>query len=110
MGNFGLFIPEGNTQKGEMSVDGDIRIEGSFEGNLVCEHTFTLGKDASFTGNIECLNAHIMGTLKGNIRVFDTCALYSSARVHGLLDTTFAQMEKGCLLQGEIIISGEKIS
>ena len=110
MGTFGLFIPEGNTQKGEMSVDGDIRIEGRFEGNLISEHTFTLGKNASFEGNIECLNAHIMGSLKGNLRVFETSVLYSSARIHGLIDTTFAQMEKGCIFQGEILISGEKTS
>ena len=107
---FGLFIPEGNSQKGEMNVDGDIRIEGSFTGNLICEHTFTLGKNASFEGNVECLNAHIMGSLKGNIRTFEACVLYSSARVHGLMDTTFAQMEKGCIFQGEVLISGEKTS
>ena len=70
MNHFGLFIPKGNAQKGEMSVDGDIRIEGSFQGNLVSEHTFTLGADASFEGNIECIEAHIMGTLIGNIRTF----------------------------------------
>ena len=110
MGNFGLFIPEGNTQKGEVRVDGDIRIEGSFEGSIICEHTFTLGKNAFFKGNIECIDARIMGTLKGNIRAFDTCVLYSSACVHGLLDTTFAQMEKGCIFQGEIVISGEQTS
>ena len=110
MGTFGLFIPQGNTQKGEINVDGDIRIEGVFEGNLICEHTFTLGKDASFEGHIECISAHIMGSLKGSIRAFDTCVLYSSARVHGLMDTKFAQMEKGCIFQGEILISGETTS
>ena len=110
MSNFGLFIPKGSTQKGEMNVDGDIRIEGSFQGNLICEHTFTLGVDASFDGNIECIEAHIMGTLKGNIRTFETCTVYTNARVQGLLDAKFAQLEKGCIFQGEIIISGELTS
>ena len=110
MSNFGLFIPEGNTQKGEMNVDGDIRIEGSFQGDLVCEHTFTLGKNASFEGHIECINAHIMGSLKGSIRIFETCIIYSSARIYGLMDTKFAQIEKGCIFQGEILISGDTTS
>jgi cytoskeletal protein CcmA (bactofilin family) len=102
----GLFIPEGSTQKGDMNVDGDIRIEGSFQGTLSCEHTFTLGKNASFMGSIECIHAHIMGSLEGNIRSFETCILYPTAHVHGLLDTKIAQLEKGCTLQGEVFISG----
>ena len=110
MRNFGLFIPEGNTQKGEMNVDGDIRIEGAFQGSLVCEHTFTLGKDASFEGQIECVHAHIMGALKGSVRTFETCTIYASARVYGLMDTKFMQMEKGCIFQGELLISGETTS
>lgn len=106
MGTLGLFIPEGSTQKGDMNVDGNIRIEGTFQGTIICEHTFTLGKNASFHGNVECMEAHIMGSLKGNLRSFETCTLYPTARMTGLLDTKIAQFERGCILQGEVFISG----
>ena len=68
MSALGLFIPEKTEQKGDLHVEGDVRIEGNFVGNLYCEDTLTIGKKAQITGEIECQNAHIMGFFSGTLR------------------------------------------
>ena len=110
MSTFGLFVPEGNEQKGDLHVDGGIRIEGSFHGSITCEETFTLGSKGVFTGSIECLNAHIMGSFHGNLRVFNECVIYKTAQFQGLLDACIVQVDKGSQFKGEIFISGGQSS
>ena len=106
MSALGLFIPENTEQKGDLHVEGDVRIEGSFAGTLYCEETLTIGKKAHITGDIECQNAHIMGFLSGNLRVHQECILYRTAIFKGLLDATISKVEKGCQLRGEVFIKG----
>ena len=107
MSSFGLFIPEGNTQKGSLNIKGNVRIEGSFEGDIIHEEIFTLGEKGGFIGSLECLEAHIMGYFEGNLRA-EQCILYSTAKFRGLLDVGIAQIEKGSQLYGEICITGQK--
>ena len=106
MSALGLFIPEKTEQKGGLHVEGDVRIEGNFVGNLYCEDTLTIGKKAQITGDIECQNAHIMGFFSGTLRVHQECILYKTATFQGLLDATISQVEKGCQLRGEVFIQG----
>jgi cytoskeletal protein CcmA (bactofilin family) len=110
MSTFGLFIPEGNEQKGDLHVDGGARIEGSFQGSITCEETFTLGTKGVFSGSVECLEAHIMGFFHGNLRVFSECTIYKTAQFQGLIDAKIMQIDKGSHVQGEIFTSGEQSS
>lgn len=107
MSSFGLFIPEGNMQKGSLQIKGNVRIEGCFEGDILHEEVFTLSEKGSFHGSLECLEAHIMGHFEGNIRA-QQCILYSTARFRGLLDAGIAQIEKGSQVYGEICITGQQ--
>ena len=106
MSSLGLFVPEKTEQKGNLHVEGDVRIEGHFIGNIYCEHTLTIGKNALFEGDAECSQAHIMGEFSGNIQVHNECTLYKTASFQGLLDTRLAKLEKGCQFRGEVLILG----
>ena len=107
MSSFGLFIPIGNEQKGSLDIKGNVRIEGSFQGEIILEEIFTLGEHGYFSGSLECVEAHIMGSFEGNIRA-EQCTIYSSAKFRGLLDAGIAQIEKGSELYGEFYIKGQK--
>ena len=62
----------------------------------------------TFTGSVECLHAHIMGSFQGNLRVFSECIIYKTAQFQGLLDACVLQVDKGSQWKGEVFISGEK--
>jgi cytoskeletal protein CcmA (bactofilin family) len=110
MSTFGLFVPEGNEQKGELHVEGGARIEGSFTGAINCEETFTLGPNGVYAGSVECLDAHIMGSFRGTLRVYNECTIYKTAQFQGLLDSSIVQVDKGSQVQGEVFISGGQSS
>ena len=107
MSSLGLFIPENTEQKGDLHVEGDVRIEGNFVGNLYSEFRLTIGKKAYVAGEIECQQAYIMGVFSGTLRVHQECTLYKTAKFQGLLDSPTAKIEKGCQFRGEVFITGQ---
>ena len=88
-------------------MEGDVRIEGNFMGNLYSEYSLTIGKNAYVTGEIECQKAYIMGVFSGTMRVHQECIVYKTAQFQGLLDSPIAKMEPGCQFRGEVFITGQ---
>ena len=62
---------------GNISASSDIRIDGILEGNLDCRGKVIIGEKGKVTGNINAVNAEIMGAVKGNIKVEEKLVLTS---------------------------------
>ena len=101
-----LYVPANSEHQGELSIEGNARIDGLFIGNIYCEGDITIGVQGRVKGNIQCVNAEISGTFEGNLQVFNRCILFSNAQFSGLLDTALAHLHEGCLFRGEVIIKG----
>ena len=102
-----LYIPMNTKQEGQLSVQGRIRIDGHFIGNLYTESSLEIGPHGCLEGNADVVFADINGRLKGTLLVHAFCTLRRRSLFEGLLDTPMAQMEKGCSFKGEVRIRGD---
>lgn len=86
-------IAVGTVFKGEISTPGDIRIDGSFEGKLICKGRVVVGDKAVFKGDVICSNIEFCGHMKGNFYVKETLTLKSGCVVDGDLHVRRLQVE-----------------
>ena len=68
---------------GEISSEGDFRIDGTVEGNVLVKGRVVIGKEAVVKGLIDCANADIEGSVTGNLVVSNLLTLKASAVING---------------------------
>ena len=85
--------------KGDLKAGGDIRIDGTLNGNLICEAKLIIGPKGRIEGDVTCKNATIEGSFKGNLTVRDSLTVQATAKVEG--DVKAAKMA---------VLSGAQIS
>ena len=93
-------ISAGTLVKGEIQAPGDIRIDGSFDGNLISKGRVVVGEKATLTGEVICQNMDFCGTMKGNFFVKDTLNLKAGCSVDGDLHIKRLQVELGARFNG----------
>lgn len=73
-----------NTQiDGNLTAGGDIRIDGTLVGNLICQAKLIIGPKGYIEGDVECEKATIEGKFKGNLLVKQELTLQATANVMG---------------------------
>ena len=90
----------GSKVKGNISADNDFRIDGLVQGEITCSGKVIIGTKGRLEGNISCLNAEIMGDVKGNIVVSDTLSLKASCNVKGDIKTKILIIEPEAIFSG----------
>lgn len=90
----GLFL------KGEVNSEGDIRIDGTVEGDIKSAGKIVVGEGASIKGRIFCSVLDFAGTLDGEIYVKDTLSIKKSADIKGNVFTARIQVELGASING----------
>jgi len=76
-------IDANTTIEGNLKAGGDIRIDGTLIGNLICEAKLIIGPKGNIEGDVECATATVEGTFKGNLVVREELTLQASAKVTG---------------------------
>jgi cytoskeletal protein CcmA (bactofilin family) len=95
--------------KGNIESNGDIRIDGSLEGDLDCKGRVVVGPDSKILGTIRCTSAEIMGFVKGEIVVKDLLSLKASASITGNLTMGKLSVEPGARFVGHCKMINEEI-
>ena len=92
-------IDEGTVIKGEVTAHGNIRIDGTVEGNMKIEGRLIIGAKGKVDGDVICKDADIEGFFSGNIKVNGLLALKSSSKIEG--DAMFQRLmvEEGATLK-----------
>lgn len=93
-------IRAGTKISGDINSQGDIRIDGHLNGNLITNGRFVLGPNGLIEGNINCANAEMEGEVKGVITVSEMLALKSTARINGDIFTSRLSIEPGAVFNG----------
>ena len=57
-------IANGTTFKGTMNIEGNLRIDGTLEGDIYCKGKVVLGANGKITGDMTCASASLYGMLK----------------------------------------------
>jgi cytoskeletal protein CcmA (bactofilin family) len=93
-------IVEGTSIEGEIRCESNIRIDGSFIGNLNTKGRLVIGPAGRLEGTITCQNAEIEGLVKGKINVQQLLSLKGSAKVEGDIFTDKLSIEPGASFTG----------
>lgn len=91
----------GTAVKGSLESNGNLRIDGSFEGNLVIGGKLVVGSTGSLTGNVKCAAAEIEGNVKiEKMQVDGLLSLKSSSVMSGDITIQKLYIEQGASFNG----------
>lgn len=93
-------IVEGTSIEGEIRCESNIRIDGSFVGNLITKGRLVIGPAGRIEGTVNCQNAEIEGLVKGKLFVQQMLSLKGTAKVEGDIFTDKLAVEPGSSFTG----------
>jgi len=94
-------IGAGTSMKGDITSNGDLRIDGTLVGNIHCSAKVVIGANGVVEGDINGQQADIMGTVTGTIKVKELLQLRSNCAVNGNLQSTKLQIEPSASFNGQ---------
>ncbi|MEO6254121.1 MAG: polymer-forming cytoskeletal protein [Ferruginibacter sp.] len=99
--NASTMIGAGTTINGDLESNGDIRIDGTLKGNLKGRAKIIIGSEGIVEGNIEGLQADIMGHVSGCIKVQELLYLHGNTEVQGDIYAGKLQVEPTAVFNGK---------
>ena len=93
-------ITSGSKIIGNIIADGDIRIDGTVEGELQCAGKVVIGEKGLVKGTVSCQNSEIMGSLDGKINNSQTLALRATGKIKGEVQTQTLIVEPNAQFNG----------
>jgi len=100
-GSSASLIGAGTSMKGDITSNGDLRIDGTLVGNIHCTAKVVIGANGVVEGDISGQQADIMGKVTGTIKVKDLLQLKSSCTVNGNLQSAKLQIEPSASFNGQ---------
>jgi len=94
-------IGAGTSMKGDITSNGDLRIDGNLVGNINCTAKVVIGANGVVQGDINGQQADIMGKVTGTIKVKDLLQLKGGSQVNGNLQAAKLQIEPTANFNGE---------
>lgn len=98
-------IGEGSVFEGKFYVEGSIRIEGKFEGEIKTEDQLIIAPSGKVKTDIEAKRVVVAGTLIGNIKASEEVNLLETGKVLGNIETPKLNVEPGLVSQGKVSIT-----
>lgn len=100
-GNGTTLISAGTTLKGDISSNGDLRIDGTIIGNIQSAAKIVVGSNGVVEGDISGNQADIVGKVSGNIRAKELLQLRGESVVTGNLYAGKLQVEPSATFNGQ---------
>ena len=94
-------IAAGTTVKGDISSGGDIRIDGTLQGNIQSTAKVVIGANGVVEGDINGQQADIMGKITGTIKVKELLQLKGGSTVSGNIYASKLQIETNANFNGQ---------
>ena len=94
-------IGSGTSLKGDITSSGDLRIDGTLIGNIICTSKVIIGANGVVEGDISGQQADIMGKVTGTIKVKELLMLKSNCLVNGNLHSAKLQIEPAAQFNGQ---------
>ncbi len=98
-------IGEGSVFEGRFMVEGSIRIEGKFEGEIKTEDQLVIAPTGKVKTDIIAKRVVVGGTLIGNIKASEEVNLLESGKVLGNIETPKLNVEPGVVTKGKVTIT-----
>ena len=99
-GSLNSILGQGCKVKGDIELQGTIRIDGEFDGQINCPETLIIGKSGLVKAEVKVKNAVIGGRLIGNIQASNKIELQSGSHVEGDIQTARLVIDEGVFFEG----------
>jgi len=99
-------IVAGTMIKGDITADGDFRIDGVLVGSINCKGKIVIGQTGSIDGTVVCQNADISGKIRAQVQVEQLLILKATAELHGDVTTDKISIEPGAKFSGSCDMDG----
>ena len=99
-------IGAGTSMKGDITSNGDLRIDGTLVGNIHCSAKVVIGANGVVQGDINGQQADIMGKVTGTITVKDLLQLKGGSHLSGNIKAAKLQIEPTANFNGECHMTG----
>lgn len=76
-------LAKNTTIVGDLSSEGDFRIDGTLEGTLTTKGRVIIGQDGVVKGTVDCENADIEGKFSGDLKVNTMLTIKATANISG---------------------------
>ncbi|MCX8028888.1 MAG: polymer-forming cytoskeletal protein [Brevinematales bacterium] len=108
---YNTVIGENSFFEGRFMVNGSIRIDGKFEGEMLKVSQVTIGVKGKVKSNISAMSVIVEGILIGNIDAKVRVMLLPTSRVYGDITTPEIIIQQGVIFEGKIkIVQDRSIS
>lgn len=101
-------ITSGTVIKGDITCNGDMRIDGILDGNLSAKGKIVVGKNGDVKGEISCQNCDIEGNVSGKLTIKELLSFRATAKFFGDIITSKLAIEPGAIFTGTCKMNGEK--
>ncbi|MBQ3831578.1 MAG: polymer-forming cytoskeletal protein [Bacteroidales bacterium] len=90
---------------GNIVSQGDVRVDGTLEGNLTTQSKLVIGNTGKIVGEIKCKDCEVSGTVKGKMQVENLLMLKSTAVMEGEIRTSKLAIEPNAIFSGTCSMS-----
>jgi cytoskeletal protein CcmA (bactofilin family) len=91
---------------GKIKSDGDFRIDGTLEGNLIIKGKVIIGATGIVKGNIEASSADTEGETSGQLKVIKTLTVKANAKIFGDVVVGKLSIEPGATFNASCVMKG----
>lgn len=98
----------GSVFEGKLHFEGQVRIDGTFTGEITTTDLLVIGEGAKVSAIINCGTVEVKGDIAGNINASDSITLRATARVKADIDTPSLVVDKGAVLEGNSRMGGSR--
>jgi cytoskeletal protein CcmA (bactofilin family) len=88
--------------KGELRFESLLRVDGTFEGELISNGRLIIGPTGSVKANLNLAEAFVSGKVEGNIIVKERLVLRGRAEVHGDITAPLLNVDEGVTIHGRV--------
>ena len=92
----------GTSLDGNLKTESSLRVDGTINGDVVCNGKIVLGVEGTIVGNVVSTQAEIEGNVQGDLRVEDLLILQKTAVVKGAIQTGRLVIEDGAQIGGNV--------
>ena len=96
----------GSVFEGKLHFEGQVRIDGTFTGEITTTDLLVIGEGAKVSATINCGSVEIKGDITGNVNASDSIVLRATARVQADLYSPSLVVDKGAVFEGNTRMTG----
>ena len=93
-------IIHGTKITGKIEVQGNFRLDGEVEGDIICNGKVIIGQKAVLNGAVTSASAEINGTINGDLTTSELLSLNSTSVVKGNIKTKVLVVQPNAVFDG----------